>query len=80
MIRFTVPAGSGSVVTQIPITEDKIAENFDQYFIAVLAFDGDSTGAVLGTSVALMSITDDESKFLCLLTLLCLSSLFQLYI
>ena len=47
----------------MPIFDDNIAENTNQYFIGVLAISGDSAGAVLGeTDSVLLGIVDDECK------------------
>ena len=58
-----VPAGNGPIDIPIPIVDDEIKENIDQYFIGVLAISGDSTGAQLGArNTILLQITDNESK------------------
>ena len=61
-VIITIPAGSGNVPAQLTIINDDIAEETKQYFIGILSFIGDSTGAVLGQSISLLSVVDDESK------------------
>ena len=61
MIEVNIPPGDSSFLVSIPITDDIIAEDSEQ-FIAVLSFTGDSTGAVLGTSAILLSIFDDDGE------------------
>ena len=58
-----VPAGNGPTEAPIPILDDEIKENFEQYFVGVLSISGDSAGAQIGaTNATLLIIVDDESK------------------
>jgi hypothetical protein len=60
VILFEIPAGSGSVFVDVPIIDDDMAENTEQYFIGVLEISGISAGATLGRTAILLSITDDD--------------------
>lgn len=62
-IVFTIPPGIGPFTVEVPITDDDIDEDMEEYFIGVLSFTGDSTGAILGESIILLTIIDDDSKF-----------------
>ena len=63
IVKVVVPAGNGPTEIHIPIVDDKIKENLEQYFVGVLGISGDSTGAQIGTrNTTLLIITDDESK------------------
>ena len=63
VITVEVPAGIGPTVVPIPIVDDKIKENSEQYFVGVLDISGDSMGAQIGAiNTTLLIITDDESK------------------
>ena len=62
VVTFTVPPGTGPTIVQLDIVDDVIQENTEQYFGGLLEFSGDSTGAALGTSNALITIIDDDSK------------------
>ena len=44
----------------IPIFDDDIAEDSEQYFVGVLVFEGDYPGAILGRSVVLLGIFDNN--------------------
>ena len=47
------------------IIDDRIAENSEQHFIGVLDFvSEDPPGASLGRNTAVLTILEDESKFL----------------
>jgi hypothetical protein len=60
VIQFTIPPGDGPTVIPVPIIDDVIAEDSDQYFIGVLGFSGSPTGAVLGRDAILMGIQDND--------------------
>ena len=60
IILFTILPGNGSVEISIPIFDDNIAEDFDQYFVGVLAFEEDYPGATLGRSIVLLGILDND--------------------
>ena len=62
VVSFTVPPGMGPITVQLDIVNDDIQENTEQYFGGSLEFSGNSTGAALGISNALMTIIDDDSK------------------
>ena len=63
VITVEVPAGNGPTEVPIPIVDDEIKENFEQYFVGVLDISGNSTGAQIGAkNTILLNITDDESK------------------
>ena len=62
VIQFTIPPGDGPTVIPVLIIDDVIAEDSDQYFIGVLSFSGNPTGAVLGRDAILMGIQDNERK------------------
>ena len=63
VITVEVPAGNGPTEVPIPIVDDEIKENFEQYFVGVLGIIGDSMGAQIGAiNTTLLNITDDESK------------------
>ena len=62
VIQFTIPPGDGPTVISVPIFDDVIAEDSDQYFIGVLSFSGSPTGAVLGRDAILMGIQDNDRK------------------
>ena len=63
VITVVVPAGNGPTEVPIPIVDDEIKENFEQYFVGVLGISGDSTGAQIGANnTILLIIEDDESK------------------
>ena len=63
IIRVVVPAGYGPTEVPIPIIDDEIKENLEQYFVGVLGISGDSIGAQIGTrNTTLLIIIDDESK------------------
>ena len=58
-----VPAGNGPTEVPIPIVDDEIKENFEQYFVGVLDISGNFTGAQIGANnTILLIIEDDESK------------------
>ena len=59
-ILFTISPGSLNVEISIPIFDDNIAEDSEQYFVGVLAFEGDYPGATLGQSVVLLGIFDND--------------------
>ena len=59
-ILFTIPPGNESVKISIPLFDDNIAEDSDQYFVGVLAFEGDYPGATLGRSIVLLGILDND--------------------
>ena len=59
-ILFTIPPGSVNVEISIPIFDDDIAEDSEQYFVGVLAFEGDYPGAILGRSVVLLGIFNND--------------------
>ncbi|CAI8052754.1 hypothetical protein GBAR_LOCUS28872 [Geodia barretti] len=60
VIQFTVPPGDGPTVIAVPIIDDVIAEDSNQYFIGVLGFSGNPTGAVLGRDAILLGIQDND--------------------
>ena len=63
VITVVVPAGKGPTDVSIPIVDDKIKENFEQYFVGVLDISGNSTEAQIGANnTILLIIEDDESK------------------
>ena len=62
MIQFTIPPGDGPTVIAVPIIDDVIAEDSNQYFIGVLRFSGNATGAVLGRDAILLGIQDNDRK------------------
>ena len=47
----------------VPIFDDDIAEDAEQYFVCVLAFEGDYPGAILGRSAVLLGIFDNDGIF-----------------
>lgn len=58
-----VPAGNGSTGVSLPIVDDEIKENLEQYFVGFLGFSRDLTGAQIGErNTTLLIITDDERK------------------
>ena len=58
-----VPAGNGPTEVPMPILNDDIKENKEQYFVGVLGISGDSTGAEIGDiNTTLLIIADDEGK------------------
>ena len=62
-MRVEVPAGNGPTEVPIPIVDDEIKENSEQYFVGVLGISGDSTGAQIGAiNTTLLIIVDDEGK------------------
>ena len=65
-IHFTIPPGIGTFIVEVPVTDDDIDENTEEYFLGVLSFTEDSTGAVLGESVILLTIIDDDSMYVVL--------------
>ena len=62
VVTFTVPPGMGPTFALLRIVDDAIQENTEQYYGGVLAFSGDSTGAVLGISRTLLTVVDDDSE------------------
>ena len=63
VVTVEVPAGNGPTEVPIPIVNDKIKENLEQYFVGVLGISGDSTGAQIGDiNTTLLIIADDESE------------------
>ena len=62
VIQFTIPPGDGPTVISVPIFDDVIDEDSDQYVIGVLRFSGNPTGAVLGRDAILMGIQDNDRK------------------
>ena len=63
VITVEVPAGNGPTEVPIPIVDDQIKENFEQYFVGVLGISGDSIGARIGgKNTTLLIIADNESK------------------
>ena len=62
VIQFTLPPGDDPTVIAVPIIDDVIAEDSNQYFIGVLGFSGNPTGAVLGRDAILLGIQDNDRK------------------
>ena len=63
VITVEVPAGNGPTEVLIPIVDDEIKENLEQYFVGVLGISGDSMGAQIGgKNTTLLIIVDNESK------------------
>ena len=63
VITVVVPAGNGPTEVLIPIIDDEIKENLEQYFVGVLGISGDSIGTRIGANnTILLVIEDDESK------------------
>ncbi|CAI8040262.1 hypothetical protein GBAR_LOCUS22443, partial [Geodia barretti] len=60
VIPFTIPPGDGPTIIPVPIIDDVIAEDSDQYFIGVLSFSGNPTGAVLGRDAILLGIQEND--------------------
>ena len=64
VVTVEVPAGNGPTEVPIPIRDDEIKENKEQYFVGVLGISGDSTGAQIGAiNITLLIIVDDEGKY-----------------
>ena len=61
-IQFTIPPGDGPIIVPVPIIDDAIAEDPNQFLIAVLNVPREAT---LGkTHVILLVILDDDCEFL----------------
>ena len=62
-VTVIFPPGDGaSILVQLPIIDDVIAEEREQVFVGVLSFAGDSNGATLGRNATKLIITDDDGK------------------
>ena len=62
-VTVIVPPGDGaSILVQLPIIDDVIAEEREQFFVGVLSFAGDSNGATLGRTATKLIITDDDGN------------------
>ena len=64
VVTVEVPAGNGPTEVPIPIVDDEIRENIEQYFVGVLGISGNSRGAQIGDiNTTLLIIVDDEGKY-----------------